>query len=235
MEKEKIVMSITISIVCTLLVAIMFAQFKTVEETDITGIESAREEELRTMLASWKSKYEETNKKLEETNEKIDEYKSKTASVEETTQLLNEEVIQTNKLVGKSDVTGEGVIINLLDNENSQIRDKDLLYLVNELRLAGAEAISINDKRIINMSEIVMVNDTILINTQRVSSPYTVKAIGNQKYLSSALSFKNSGYIDKYTSLGKTVNMTVEKNIKIQAYNNEKGLMDFRYAKEVKQ
>lgn len=66
MEKEKIVMSITISIVCTLLVAIMFAQFKTVEETDITGIESAREEELRTMLASWKSKYEETNKKLED-------------------------------------------------------------------------------------------------------------------------------------------------------------------------
>ena len=39
----------------------MFAQFKTVEETDITGIEKAREAELQSMLASWKTKYEEND------------------------------------------------------------------------------------------------------------------------------------------------------------------------------
>ena len=61
------------------------------------------------------------------------------------------------------------------------------------------------------MSEIVNVNGTILVNTERITSPYTVKAIGNQKYLSSALSLKNSGYIDKYTSYGKTISMSVEK------------------------
>ena len=57
----------------------------------------------------------------------------------------------------------------------------------------------------------------------------------NQKYLSSALSLKNSGYIDKYTSLGKTINMSLEKNIKILAYNSNNNLMEFRYAKEVKE
>ena len=62
-----------------------------------------------------------------------------------------------------------------------------------------------------------------------------IKAIGNQTYLSSALSLKNSGYIDKYTSLGKTVNMSVERNIKILAYNSHNNLMEFKYAKEVKQ
>lgn len=232
MKKDKITMSVTIFLVCILLVAVMFAQFKTVEETDITGIEVAREEELREMLASWKTKYEETNQKVEETNQKIQEYREKETSSEEMSALLDKELQQTNMLVGKADVTGEGIIIILTDNENKQIEDTDLLYLVNELKLAGAEAISINDKRIVNMTEIVSVNDTILINEERVTSPYTVKAIGNQKYLSSALSLKNSGYIDKYTSLGKTINMSLERNIKILAYNNSNKLMEFRYAKE---
>lgn len=234
MNKEEITISIVVGIVCILLVSVMFAQFRTVEETDITGIEVAREEELRTMIASWKAKYEETSQKVGETNQKINEYQEKAESVEETSNLLNEELEQTNMLVGKTDVNGEGVIVHLSNNENREIEENDLLYLINELRLAGAEAISINDKRIVNMTEIVSVGGTILINTERVTSPYTVKAIGDQKYLSSALSLKNSGYIDKYTSLGKTISMTTEKNIKILAYNSSNNLMEFRYAKEAK-
>lgn len=237
LKKDKLAMAIVIGLVCIILVAVMFAQFRTIEETDVTGIETAREEELRTMLASWKTKYEETQEQLEETNQKINEYKDKAVSNDETKALLDKELNQTNMLVGKTDVTGEGVVITLVNNEYIEIEYTDLIYLVNELKLAGAEAISINDKRIINMTDIVDVNGTILINEERVTSPYTVKVIGNQTYLSSALSLKNSGFIDKYTSLGKTISMSTEKNIKIYAYdeNCRKGSMEFRYAREVEQ
>lgn len=233
MEKERKVMAITIFLVCILLVAVTFAQFRTIEETDITGIQTAREEELRTMIASWKTKYEETTAKLEEINEKILEYNDAKVSDVQASTLLEEELKQTNMLVGKTDVTGEGIIITLADNNEKQIEDTDLLYLLNELKLAGAEAISINDVRIVNMTEIVEVNDTILINEQRVTSPYIVKAIGDQTYLSSALSLKNSGFLDKYSNLGKTVSMTLEKNIKILAYNSNNNLMELKYSKEV--
>ena len=235
MSREKKIMAIVIGFVCVLLFAVMFAQFRTIENTDITGIQTAREEELRTMIASWKTKYEETEKKLEETNQKIDEYKGSNTSTQETEDLLNKELEQTNKLVGKTDVNGNGVIVTLRDNASKQIEDTDLLYLLNELKLAGAEAISINDKRIVNMSDIVMVNDIMLINGERVSSPYIVKAIGDQNYLSSSLKMKNSGYIDKYTSSGKTVSMEEQKNIVIQAYNNANNLMETKYIKEVEQ
>ena len=233
MGKERKVMAITIFLVCILLVAVTFAQFRTIEETDITGIQTAREEELRTMIASWKTKYEETTAKLEEINEKILEYNDAKVSDVQASTLLEEELKQTNMLVGKTDVTGEGIIITLADNNEKQIEDTDLLYLLNELKLAGAEAISINDVRIVNMTEIVEVNDTILINEQRVTSPYIVKAIGDQTYLSSALSLKNSGFLDKYSNLGKTVSMTLEKNIKILAYNSNNNLMELKYSKEV--
>lgn len=235
MKKDKIMMSIIIGIICIILITVMFAQFKIVEETDITGIETAREAELQTMLSSWKTKYEEIEEKLIDTNEKIAEYNEKIQSNEQASELLDEELEQTNLLVGKTDVEGEGIIITLKDNDEKSIEASDLRTLINELRLAGAEAISINDERILNMTEIVDVNGVILINEDRVVSPYVVKAIGDQTYLSSALSLKTSGFIDSYTKLGKTVEMTKEKSISIMAYNSKKNQMQFKYAKEVEE
>lgn len=235
MNKNKITISIVIGFICIVLMAVMFAQFKIVEETNIAGIENAREAELQTMLSSWKTKYEEIEEKLIETNTKIAEYEKTINSREETSILLDKELEQTNLLLGKTNVIGEGIIITLQDNEERTIVAGDLRTLINELKLAGAEAISINDKRVINMTEIVDVNGRILINEDPTVSPYVVKAIGNQKYLSSALSLKTSGFIDSYTQLGKTVEMIEDKNISITAYNSRKSQMEFRYAKEVKE
>ena len=89
-KKGKITMAITIAIACFALTLVMFMQFKIVNETDITAIENMREAELRTELANWKSKYEETNQKYEETVEKINEYKASKQSSEETEKLVDE-------------------------------------------------------------------------------------------------------------------------------------------------
>lgn len=235
MEKNKTIMAIIISLVCIILMTVMFAQFKTVEQTDIAGIKTAREEELQMMLTSWKTKYEEMEEKLADTQSKILEYQNKINSKEESSELLDEELQQTNLLVGKTNAVGEGIIVTLENNNQRQIEASDLRTLINELRLAGAEAISINDKRIVNMTEIVDVNGYILINEERTVSPYEVKAIGDQTYLSSALSLKTSGFIDSYTKIGKTISMKKEKNIEINAYDSKKNQMEFRYAKEVEE
>ena len=69
--------------------------------------------------------------------------------------MIDKELEQTRVNIGKTDVEGEGVVIRLNDNEDNDIIASDLIELVNELRYAGAEAISINDIRIINSTEIV--------------------------------------------------------------------------------
>lgn len=235
MNKNKITISVILGLVCIILTTVMFAQFKSVEETNITGIESAREEELKTMLSNWKTKYEEIEEKLIETQSKTEEYKKKVESKEQSSELLEEELEQTNLLVGKTNVVGQGIIVTLKDNYEVKIEDSDLRKLVNELKLAGAEAISINNQRILNMSEIVDVNGTILINTERVVAPYEVKAIGDQTYLSSAISLKNSGFIDIYSKLGKTIEMSIENKINILAYNGRKSQLQQKYAQEVKE
>ena len=221
-NKEQLVMGIIIGLVCIVLICVMFVQFKTVEETDITAIENMKEDELRTTLSEWKTKYEETYEKYEETIATIDEYNKKIESSEEASELLDKELENSNLIVGNTDIYGEGIIVTLTDNNNQVIVAEDLLELINELRYAGAEAISINDVRIINTTDIVEVGNTlIMVGGQRLSSPYVVKAIGNQAYLSSILSLKNSGFIDKYNNSGKTVTLVASKKVEILKYNRE--------------
>lgn len=236
MNKNKFVVMIVVCAVSAIFFTVIFAQFKTVEETDLTGIRSAREEELQTMLSEYKTKYEEVEVKLNDTKGRIAEYEKMITTNEKDSQLLEEELEQTNMLVGKTNVVGEGIIVTLSDNDEKSIEPSDLRTLINELKLAGAEAISINDKRVLNMTEIVEVNGgTILVNTERVSSPYIVKAIGDKTYLSSALSLKNSGFIDTTNKVGKSAKMKAENKIEINAYNSDKKQLSFKYAKEVEE
>ena len=228
-KKGKITMTITIGIACFVLVLVMFMQFKIVNQTDITSIENMRETELRTQLANWKEKYEETNQKYEETVSKINEYKQTKQSNEETEKLVDEELKQVNMSLGKTDVEGPGIegILRETDNEEiSKINADDLLVIVNALKLAGAEAISINDERIINMSDIVNINTSnsynlfVKVNGQRILAPYVVKAIGNQTYLESGL-IGNGGYVDELKKQGHDISIEKINKIKITKYNDE--------------
>jgi uncharacterized protein YlxW (UPF0749 family) len=228
-KKGKVTMTITIGIACFVLALVMFMQFKIVDQTDITSIENMRETELRTELANWKEKYEETSKKYDETISKIEEYKQNKQSNNETEKLVNEELKQVNMSLGKTDVEGAGIEVILRETENeelSKINADDLLVIVNALKLAGAEAISINDERIINMSDIVNINTSnsynlfIKVNGQRILAPYVIKAIGNQTYLESGL-IGNGGYVDELKKQGHDISIEKINKLKILKYNDE--------------
>lgn len=223
-KKGKITMIITVGIACFVLALVMTMQFKIVNETDITSIENMREAELTTELANWKSKYEETNQKYEETVAKIEEYKQTKQSNEETSKILDEELQQVNMILGKTDVEGEGIEITIRETDNEEIEKvtaDDLLLIVNSLKQAGAEAISINDERIINMSDIVDISLTFIkVNGQRIIAPYVIKAIGNPSYLESALT-GNGGYVDEMKKIGQDVSIEKPNKVKILKYNDE--------------
>ncbi|MDN5344294.1 MAG: hypothetical protein PWQ18_405, partial [Clostridia bacterium] len=71
--------------------------------------------------------------------------------------------------------------------ENFIIHDKNVLYLVNELRAAGAEAIAVNGQRIVTNSDIRCVGTVIMVNSTRLAPPYEVQAIGNPDTLLAAV------------------------------------------------
>lgn len=226
MKKGKKIIIITIGLMSLILACVMFMQFKVVNETDIAEIESMREDELQEALTEWKEKYEETMTQLEDTNNKINEYQETSESSEEAAKLVERELEEANLILGKTDVIGDGIQVILTDNDEVEYSANDLLTLVNELRAAGAEAISINGERVINLTDIVDIsNRYILVNSNRVSSPYTINAIGDQNYLMSALSIKN-GYVDTKQKEGYTISVETQRNIKINQYSKD---LDLKY------
>lgn len=231
--KGKWSISIVIGIVCFCLVAVMFAQFKTVTQTDISSIEMMRETELRDELASWKNKYAEISKQLEDTDSKISEYMQSSEDDRKAARLLEAELEQARINLGVTNVVGEGIIVTLTDNDSipeddleiydRRISVNDLLQLINELRLAGAEAIEINGVRIVNKTDISLIADTyIKVDQHRLNSPYIVKAIGNKANLEGSLTQKKSGYIDKVIkAYDKLATIETSNQIEISGYNDE--------------
>ncbi len=226
MNKSKIIVAVTIGIMSFMMIYVMLIQFNSVSEYDGEEIELMRETELKETLASYKEKYEETSLELESTLEKIEQYKQMEQSEEDAVELLEQELEQAKMLLGLTDVEGEGVIITLNSNirtdeqESAIVSTSDLLQLVNELKLAGAEAISINGERIVATSDIFDVGNFIYINGQRTTGPYEIKAIGDRTYLESALSIKG-GYIDTYTLMGYEITLEAQEKVEIGKYEGE--------------
>ena len=230
MKKGKFTITITIGIMCFILTMLIFMQVKTISQTDISELELMRESELKTEITSLKTKYEEVVAKIKETNDKILEYEEAAIEGKEASELLEKELQETEDLLGKNAVTGEGIIIKMSNAGNSKINSEDLLLLVNLLKNAGAEAISINEQRVVYDTYISYINGTnyITINGEYVVAPYTIKAIGNTTYLESSVAQKNYGYIDTQIAEGKEVTLERSTSVNIPAYNKN---LEFEYVK----
>jgi len=99
-------------------------------------------------------------------------------------------------LAGLTDVKGPGIVIVLDDatpgkvdfvSDTLLVHDQDIKVILNELKAAGAQAISINGERITAVSEQVCVGPSILINKDRHSAPYEINAIGDPDVLYNAI------------------------------------------------
>lgn len=228
MKRDKIIVSITVFFMCIILTCIIFMQFKTAWQTNLTDIKNMNEDELKSEILLWQNRYNEIDQKLKNRNQTIDEYESILQNNDETAKVIDKELHELEKLIGITDVEGNGVVITLEDNEDRSVTAGALLNLVNELKYAGGEAISINGIRIVNMTDIVDVNYIVQIEGQKLSSPYIIKCIGEQNFLSSTLNSKD-GYIQTYTDSGITVKMELQNNIKIDKYNGD---LDIKYSND---
>lgn len=231
MKKGKLTMTVTIGVMCFILTMLIFMQVKTISQTDISELETMRESELKTEITSLKAKYDETVSKIADINEKIMEYEEASIEGREASNLLKKELTETEDLLGKNAVTGEGIVIKMENVGTAKINSEDLLELLNLLKNAGAEAISINEQRIVYDSYIADINESnyITVKGTRILAPYTIKAIGNTAYLESAVSQKNYGYIDTKISEGKQVSLERKDSLTIVSHDK---LLDFEYVRE---
>lgn len=149
--------------------------------------------------------------------------------------------LESSKMgAGLVPLQGAGVIITVDDTRPSSpansknpslflIKDEDMLKILNELRAAGAEAIAVNNQRLVASSEVRTAGPFISINNMNFAAPFEVKAIGDPATLENSLKIRG-GVIETIQFWGVQVTVKQSDNVQIPAF---KGTFRFNYAQPV--
>lgn len=111
---------------------------------------------------------------------------------------ISDELERQKMAAGFVPVKGKGLKVTLNDSsetaiaegedpEKYLIHEYDLRDVVNSLWAAGAEAVSVNQERIVGVTSIYCVGSTIMVNDTRMSPPYEIRAIGDPSSLLAAV------------------------------------------------
>jgi len=135
---------------------------------------------------------------------------------------------------------GTGIIVTVDDTKPASpvgsknpnlylIKDEDILKILNELRAAGAEAISVNNQRLIASSEVRTAGPFISVNNTSLAAPFEIKAIGDPATLETSLKIRG-GVIETLQFWGIQVVVKRSTTIELPAF---KDTFHFKYAQPI--
>ena len=219
---------ITLGFLAMILTIGISVQLKTVKSADLSGNIQLTDSNLKKSVLQWKSTYNDRLKKLSDTETQLEELRNIVANLDEDQQSQNK-MQEYQAILGLTDVTGEGVVITVADNNDEKnedsfssinmanylVHDGNLVAIINELKAGGAEAISINGKRIVESTSINCAGNVIQINGEKVGSPFEIKAIGDKDLLYGELT-KNGGTLYKLKKYGVITSIKKMDTIEIQ-------------------
>lgn len=238
MNKKQI--AITLGIMCFILTIAISVQLKTVRNSNSVISSSFIADELRDEVLKWKEKYDNAYSELAESEKELIAVRQEATKDNTTANAKQEQIKENNMLLGTVAVQGPGLQITLEDNNVAAasvidpsellVHYDDVLQVVNALNNAGAEAISVNGQRVITITAITCEGNVIKVNGEKISSPFTIKAIGSQGSLYGALTMAG-GYLDILQSYGVIVKTQQLDNIMVEKYN---GIISYKYVKNAK-
>lgn len=184
------------------------------------------------MIESLETELDDLEQAISTTRSEIETIESEQVTAEENSEAMQKMLSGLRVRAGLTEVTGPGIVITLEDNEtgaaqakaqnpnyfvpeNFIIHDKNLLYLVNALGL-HAEAISINNQRIVTTSHIRCVGTVIMVNSSRMAPPYEIKAIGVPEILEACIT--SSGEYKGLKAREMPIKITKQEEITLPAY-----------------
>ncbi len=134
------------------------------------------------------SEQKDLRQQLADAEAQVQQFQTQTAGSQTALDLVNRQLAAARLAAGLTKVTGSGVVVEIADSkrpvpagdnpQNYIVLVDDLHDLVAALWSAGAEAITINDERLVSTSSIYGVGASILVNTAFLSPPFRIEAIG---------------------------------------------------------
>lgn len=239
MNKKQI--AITLGTVCLVLVMAIIVQMKTITNANNVAGQSLSDNSLRDQVLRWKERYDSAYASLQDAEKTLENVRKKSTENNDDSKTKEEKLKNNNMMIGLTDVQGQGVIVTVKDDNTATassisstddislhlVHEQDIRDIINELENTGAEAISVNDQRIIATTTINCEGTVININGEKVASPFIIKAIGDSFIMNSSLT-RPGGTVEKFNSTGIITTVKTSNNITIPKYS---GVLNTKYLK----
>jgi uncharacterized protein YlxW (UPF0749 family) len=153
--------------------------------------------------AAYALQHEQTDLKaqLAQLRARLDEIQRNASSQSGAAKELQTRLDELKGSAGLTPMTGDGVVVQLDDARNITVSARDvdksichatdLTDIINTAWKGGAQAIAVNDERVVNSSSVYCVGSTIMVNGTLMSPPFGIVAIGPQNALLGAFDDPN--------------------------------------------
>ncbi len=213
---------ISVTLVCFIFGVMLAWQYKSINNnSERTALENQRMERLTEQLVQLQKMNNDLEKRLAELKEENDELLSAATNGRDFRERLNKELMDTKIFAGLVPVKGPGLVITIDDGPIFNVQDSDLLLIINELRAADAQAISVNEERVVPMTEFRSTTDFyVMVNGNRLTVPFVIKAIGDPEKMEHSLKMIG-GVIDQLETYEFKISVQKSNDIIIPAVRDD--------------
>lgn len=228
-----------VAVVCIVLGLMLAYQFRAVKNISNIAV-SQKVMDITKELNETKKQKEDLDKNIRELENKISEYEQNAADRDAMANSLKNELDRVRIIAGLTKVEGPGITIKVIpqtmsidSKEPSPVSFVHLLLVINELNASGAEAVMVNNQRIVSTTQIRDAGSMIIINGVRFSSieEFEIKAIGDPDTLEAAINLP--GGVKQELSY-YNINIVTQKSDNVVVFKYNK-IIEQKFAKPAKE
>lgn len=225
--RAKIASSVMIAVMCALLGFGYMTQINSSHST----YETMSESELVRLINETSTQAQNFEQRKNELSSQLSSLKA-AADQREQAQRIAEQNEEANGLIsGRLPAQGKGVTVTISKGTKQDIDASSMFTLIEELRNAGAEVMSIDDVRVVTSTSIWEDGDGgLLCDGTPLSTPYMVRAIGNPSDLQNAVNIAGGIGSRLKVMYGASVTVKQSDDVRIDAVREAS---TYTYAKTV--
>ena len=172
---------LTVTAVALVLGLLVVVQLRS--QATVPGLAGLSAQELTVLVANLNTRNDQLRTEVGSLQAELDGLKSAQARGETSVDQIRSDLDRTEIWAGLVAATGPGVTINVA----GPISAGGVEEVMNELRNAGAEAISIGGVRLVASSVVTGTNGALTIDGRALTSPFEIDAIGSSQTLTGSL------------------------------------------------
>ncbi len=217
---------IVLTIACIVLGLLLASQYRAQQRRSTAVSLAASGADQVTIISDLVESNASLRKAIDDLRQELASYQG--AGEKSSLEAMVEELNRMRIVNGLLEVSGPGVEVQI----SGGLSALDLQDLINEIRNAGAEAVALNNRRVVVRSVVGVSGKNLYLDGTLLASPYLLQAIGNTKDLQTALERKGGlvgGLRATYPQV--KIEVTPRENLVLPIYQ---GKYEFKYAKPVK-